>query len=93
MKLQQRRARGPEGYRDYLVKTVTYAKNDVVETYHPGTQYHVKRGYFTLRDSLFEPGQTMLICKKPVSWSWTTIQCPGCFDRMCPGYIKHGYCK
>lgn len=92
MKLRQRRARGPEGYRDYLVNTVTYAKGDVVERFHTGTQYFHKKGYFSAKDSMFT-NDVVLTCIKPISWSWTSIDCPRCYDRMCPGHIERGYCS
>lgn len=92
MRISHRRATGPEGYRDYLVFTIDYAKGEVVERFYPGTQYHHKRGYFKARDSIFGTGDVVLTCVKPVSWSFTRVRCPVCYDRMCPGHIKRGFC-
>ena len=93
MKLKTSRARGPEGFRDYQVFTVSYAKGDVVERFYPGTQYQHKKGYFRARDSIFGTGDVVLTCTKPISWSFTRVRCPVCYDRMCSGHIKRGFCS
>lgn len=93
MRIKESRVRGPEGFRNYSVYTVTYARGDVVERFYPGTQYHHKRGYFRARDSIFGTGDVVLTCTKPVSWSFTRVRCPVCYDRMCPGHMTRGYCK
>ena len=92
MKLRSRRARGPEGYRDYQVFTVTYAKGDVVERFHTGTQYWHKKGYFRASDSMFT-NDVVLTCIKPISWSFTNVACPRCYDSMCSDHIMSGFCK
>ena len=93
MKLKSSRVRGPEGFRNYEKFEITYASGDTVERFHPGTQYHHKKGYFKARDCMFGTGHVVLTCVKPVSWEFTIVQCPNCFDRMCSGHIKRGYCN
>ena len=93
MKLKSARVRGPEGYRNYEKFEITYAKGDVVERFHPGTQYHHKKGYFRARDSIFGTGDVVLTCIKPISWKFTIVECPTCYDRMCSGHIERGYCS
>ena len=93
MKLKSARVRGPEGYRNYEKFEITYAKGDVVERFHPGTQYHHKKGYFKARDSIFGTGDVVLTCIKPISWKFTIVECPTCYDRMCSGHIERGYCS
>jgi len=87
-----RRAKGPEGYRDYLVKRITYAKGEIVTKYVTGTVYHWKKGNFVCRDSPLT-GEARLIATKPFSWEWTVEPCPTCFDNMCEPYIKLGWCR
>ena len=88
----ERRAKGPEGYRDYLVKRITYAKGEIVTRYYPGTVYQWKKGNFQCRDSLLT-GEARLHATRTVSWEWTVEPCPTCFDRMCEPYIKLGWCR
>ena len=91
MKIRESRARGPEGYRDYLVYTVTYGKGDVVERFYPGTQWHHKRGYFRASDSMFT-NDVVLTCTKPISWKFTRTVCKTCFSQICDGHINRGFC-
>ena len=93
LKLKEVRARGPEGYRNYSVFEITYAKGDVVERFHPGTQYQHKKGYFRAKESIFGTGDILLTCIKPISWKFTIEPCPECFDRMCAHHIENGYCR
>lgn len=88
----ERRAKGPEGYRDYLVKRITYARGDIVERYVPGTVYQLKKGNFRVRDSPLT-GEPRLIATRSFSWEWTAMPCPTCFDRMCDSYINLGWCR
>jgi hypothetical protein len=87
-----RRAKGPEGYRDYLVKRITYAKGEIVTKYVTGTVYHWKKGNFVCRDSPLT-GEARLIATKSFGWEWTVDPCPTCFDNMCEPYIKLGWCR
>ena len=89
---KERRAKGPEGYRDYLVKRITYAKGEIVTKYVTGTVYHWKKGNFVCRDSPLT-GEARLIATKSFSWEWTVEPCPTCFDNMCEPYIKLGWCR
>ena len=88
----ERRAKGPEGYRDYLIKRITYAKGEIVTKYVTGTVYHWKKGDFVCRDSPLT-GEARLIATKSFSWEWTVDPCPTCFDNMCEPYIKLGWCR
>lgn len=92
MKLKSSRVRGPEGYRNYEKFEITYDRGDVVERFHPGTQYFHKKGYFRAKDSIFGTGDVVLTCIKPISWKFTIVNCPVCFDRLCSGHIERGYC-
>lgn len=91
-KITERRAKGPEGYRDYLVKRITYAKGEIVTRYVTGTVYHWKKGNFVCRDSPLT-GEPKLIATSDISWEWTVEPCPTCYDRMCGPYIKLGWCR
>jgi len=91
-KLSSRRAKGPEGYRDYLINRITYAKGEVVTKYVVGTVYQWKKGNFVCRDSPIT-GEARLIATRDLSWEWTEQACPHCFDKMCEPYIKLGWCR